>query len=231
MWKSPTLTASGSPQARWATSAAVHTPIPGTLRSSSRPGPAQLAGPLQPVRDGGGGQQRAPAGGVDPGPVPLPVRDGPHRRRVGGTRMPATPAGPGAGSPNASTARATSGGPPPRSPSAPAQPAAARPRPAGGAEPQPGQPPAGLGDQRVVRDEAGVVVRAEQRGTPSSATRHRAPGRGQHPAVGHAAQRERRRTVRRWCVTRQTRRRRHVRHAGSPRPRRSGASRPKRSSR
>ena len=37
MWKSPTLTASGSPQARCAISAAVHTPIPGTRRSSSRP--------------------------------------------------------------------------------------------------------------------------------------------------------------------------------------------------
>ena len=35
MWKSPTLTASGSPKARIPTSAAVHGPIPGKARSAA----------------------------------------------------------------------------------------------------------------------------------------------------------------------------------------------------
>ncbi|MCO5606194.1 hypothetical protein L7F22_060381 [Adiantum nelumboides] len=64
--------------------------------------PAQLGGPFQPVGDDGGVQDRRPPGVVDAGPVPLPLG---HRRicsGVGGTRMPAgtTPAGPGAGDPN-----------------------------------------------------------------------------------------------------------------------------------
>ena len=111
MWKSPTLTASGSPQARCATSAAVQMPMPGTRRSSRGPARRPVSRPLQPVRHRGSRQDRAAPRAVDArrGATPSRASRAPPPASAAAAAAPAR--GPGAGSPKRCTAPATSGGP------------------------------------------------------------------------------------------------------------------------
>ena len=102
MWKSPKLTASGSPCARCRTSAAVHSPTPGRLRSAAstsrrrqRQGPLQRGGPLaRPVRRRRTAHRRC-GSAATPTMGSGPVRRGrqhPHPTLGAGTRCRVAPA-------------------------------------------------------------------------------------------------------------------------------------------